>query len=137
MKKSRRVVIVLLTLLLAFGMTVAGWAEGSRESGEAKPVKLQMSHQMAASHSIHQTSLKFAELVKEKTGGAVTVEVFPSASLGTERENLEALKTGTLDMAIIAVEFYPAFVEEAGVFVLPFMYDNYEHQTRALEGEGR
>ncbi len=135
MKRSRNCVIVLLVLLLAFSVAIPGWTEGAKESGEAKTVTLQMSHQMAASHSIHQTSLKFAELVKEKTGGSVTVEVFPSASLGTERENLEALKTGTLDMAIIAVEFYPAFVEEAGVFVLPFMYDSYEHQTRALEGE--
>lgn len=96
---------------------------------------LQLSHQVAATHSINVTTEKFAELVKEKSGGAMEIEVFPSASLGTERENLEALQTGTLDMAIIAVEFYPSYVEEAGVFVLPYMYDSYEHQTEALKGE--
>lgn len=96
---------------------------------------LQLSHQMAATHSINVTAEKFAELVKEKSDGAMEIEVFPSASLGTERENLEALQTGTLDMAIIAVEFYPSYVEEAGVFVLPYIYDDYEHQTRVLKGK--
>jgi tripartite ATP-independent transporter DctP family solute receptor len=102
---------------------------------EGEVTTLQLSHQMAATHSIHQTTEKFAELVKEKSGGSMEIEIFPSASLGTERENLEALQTGTLDMAIIAVEFYPSFIEEAGVFVLPYIYDSYEHQTAALQGE--
>ncbi|WP_319563123.1 TRAP transporter substrate-binding protein [Marispirochaeta sp.] len=135
MNRTRSVLFVLTMLVLCFGLIVNGWSAGSQEGGEAKPVKLQLSHQMAATHSIHQTTLRFAELVEQKSGGAITVEVFPSASLGTERENLEALKVGTLDMAILAVEFYPAFVEEAGVFVLPFMYNSYEHQTRALHGD--
>jgi len=98
-------------------------------------VKLQMSHQMANTHSIHQTSLKFAELVQEKSNGTMEIEVFPSAALGTERENLEALQSGVLDMAIIAVEFYPSYVKEAGVFVLPFIYKDFDHQTAVLKGE--
>lgn len=98
-------------------------------------VKLQLSHQMANTHSIHETSLKFAELVNEKSNGEMEVEVFPSAALGTERENLEALQSGVLDMAIIAVEFYPSYVEEAGVFVLPYIYKDFDHQTAALKGE--
>lgn len=108
---------------------------GGTETPVESTVKLQLSHQMANTHSIHQTALEFARLVNEKSSGDMSVEVFPSAALGSERENLEALQSGVLDMAIIAVEFYPSYVEEAGVFVLPYIYDDFEHQTRVLKGE--
>lgn len=113
----------------------SGTTKNEETAYNGEVTKLQLSHQLAATHSINVTAEKFAELVKAKSAGAMEIEVFPSASLGTERENLEALQTGTLDMAIIAVEFYPSYVEEAGVFVLPYMYDSYEHQTAALKGE--
>jgi TRAP-type transport system periplasmic protein len=101
----------------------------------AQKFKLKMSHQMAATHTLNDTSKKFAELVKEKTKGNVEVEVFPSASLGSERENAEALKTGTLDLAIIAVEFYPSYVKESAVLILPYMYKDYDHLSRVLASE--
>lgn len=146
--KTKKVVSLLLLVVMAFGLLTGCLdtsstntetnGEGSKETkNETKGdvLTLQLSHQMAATHSINVTSEKFAELVKEKSEGSMEIEVFPSASLGTERENLEALQTGTLDMAIIAVEYYPSVVEEAGVFVLPYMYDGYDHLERALKGE--
>lgn len=150
MKKGKKTSL-LLALVMVLSVAFTGCLNTTntntpvKQEGEVVPEKettydgevlsLQLSHQMAATHSINVTAEKFAELVKEKSGGSMEIEVFPSASLGTERENLEALQTGTLDMAIIAVEFYPSYVEEAGVFVLPYMYDSYEHQTAALKGE--
>lgn len=113
--------------------------EVTEETGSKKSTgevtKLQLAHQMANTHSIHESVEKLAELVKEKSGGSMEIEIFPAAALGSERENLEALSTGVLDMAIIAVEFYPAYVEEAGVFVLPYVYDDYNHQKNVYNGE--
>lgn len=102
----------------------------------AKPITLSLSHQMAASHSINQTAEKFAELVAEKSNGEITVDVYPSATLGTETENLQALTNGTLDCAIIAAEFYANYVDEAGILCLPFMYDSYEDAYEKLHSEG-
>ncbi len=104
---------------------------------EAAPGKLvlRLGHQLPAKHSIHLSCEKFAELVKSKTDGNVEVKIFPSASLGSERENAEALKTGTLDMAVIAVEFYPAYVEESSLLVLPYIYNSYEHAYNVLQGD--
>ncbi len=98
-------------------------------------ITLTMSHQMATSHSIHTTSEKFAELVKEKSKGKMAIDVYPSATLGTETENLQALTNGTLDLGIIACEFYANYVDEAGIFCLPYMYDSYEDCYSKLNGE--
>lgn len=98
-------------------------------------VTLSMSHQMAASHSINLTSEEFARLVKEKSEGKIQVDVYPSATLGTETENLQALGNGTLDVAIIAAEFYANYIDEAGILCLPFMYDDHDDAYAKLHGE--
>ncbi|MFA9464770.1 MAG: TRAP transporter substrate-binding protein [Velocimicrobium sp.] len=98
-------------------------------------ITLTLSHQMAENHSINTTAEYFANLVKEKSKGKIAVDVYPSATLGTETENLQALTNGTLDMAIIACEFYANYVNEAGIFCLPYMYDSYDDCYDKLEGE--
>ena len=65
-----------------------------------------MSHQIAANHSINKTAEEFARLVAEKSEGKMKVDVYSAATLGTETENLQALTNGTLDLAVIAAEFY-------------------------------
>ena len=127
MKKSSK-------LLLSIGMAVAILA-GS-QSVFAADVTLRLSHQMAEEHSINQTALEFARLVDEKSGGSMAIDVFPTATLGTETENLQALTNGTLDMGIIAAEFYANYVPEAGILCLPYMYDSYDDCYEKLQGEG-
>jgi len=109
-------------------------AAGSYDDVEPE-VTLTMSHQMAASHSINATAEEFARLVKEKSEGKMAVDVYPSATLGTETENLQALGNGTLDVAIIAAEFYANYVDEAGILCLPFMYDSYDDAYEKLHSE--
>lgn len=116
--------------------TAAAKAETEAAAAEAEPeITLSLSHQMAASHTINQTSEEFARLVKEKSGGKMAVDVYPSATLGTETENLQALTNGTLDCAIIAAEFYANYVDEAGILCLPFMYDSYDDAQAKLHSE--
>ncbi len=103
-------------------------------SAEAE-ITLTLSHQMAESHSIHTTAQKFAQLVNEKSGGTMAVDVYASATLGTETENLQALTNGTLDMAVIAAEFYANYVDEAGILCLPYMYDSYDDCYEKLNSE--
>lgn len=116
--------------------TVAVGATETANYDDVEPeITLSLSHQMAATHSINQTAEKFAELVKEKSEGRIQVDVYPSATLGTETENLQALTNGTLDCAVIAAEFYANYVPEAGILCLPFMYDSYDDAYEKLQGE--
>ncbi len=107
-------------------------ADGGAFDDVKAEVVLTLSHQMAAEHSINQTALEFARLVKEKSEGTMEIDVYPSATLGTETENLQALTNGTLDCAIIAAEFYANYVDEAGILCLPFMYDSYDDAYNKL-----
>ena len=59
------------------------------------------------------------------------VDVYSAATLGTETENLQALTNGTLDLAVIAAEFYANYVDEAGCLCLPFVYSSYDTALRS------
>ena len=101
---------------------------------EIEPLKLQFSHQLAATHTIHTIGLKMNELMMEKSGGKMSVEIFEAATLGTERENAEALSAGTLDLASVAISFYASYVPEVAVLTLPYLFDSYDHCYNAYNG---
>ncbi|MCC8126626.1 MAG: TRAP transporter substrate-binding protein [Clostridiales bacterium] len=76
-----------------------------------------------------------ADRANELSGGKITINVFEGSSLGSEAQNLEALTAGTLDMAIIAVEFYVNSIPQVGALILPYMYEDYDQVQAVLEGE--
>ena len=77
----------------------------------------------------------FAKKVNELSNGKMTVDVFEGSSLGSEAQNLEALTAGTLDMAVIAVEFYVNSIPQLGALILPYVYEDYDQVQKVLESE--
>lgn len=77
----------------------------------------------------------FADTVNKLSNGKITVDVYEGSALGSEAQNLEALTAGTLDMAVIAVEFYVNSIPQVGALILPYMYDDYDQVQKVLEGE--
>ena len=115
-------------------LAVAALFSGGASAADQK-FSFKLSHQMAADHTLQLVALKFAELVKEKTNGNVTVKVFPSGALGAEKDNAAGLKSGLLDIGIVAVEQYPSFVPESAVLVLPYLYKDYDHVDKVLNSD--
>lgn len=102
-------------------------------SGEV--ITLNASHSLAESHPYHLGLVKFAELVDQKTGGAVKIDIFPNAQLGDERANIEDLQMGTLDIAVTSTGPLGNFAEDYLILDLPFLFTSYEHAHAVLDGE--
>jgi tripartite ATP-independent transporter DctP family solute receptor len=115
-------------------LAAAALFSGSAFAADQK-FTFKLSHQMAADHTLQLVALRFSELVKEKTNGNVMVKVFPSGALGAEKDNAAGLKSGLLDIGIVAVEQYPSFVPESAVLVLPYLYTDYDHVDRVLNSD--
>jgi len=78
---------------------------------------------------------EFARLIKEGTNGEVIVKVFPAGQLGKgERELLEGIQLGTIDMAVTATGPVSNFSENMGVVDLPFLFTGYDHVDKVLDG---
>lgn len=96
---------------------------------------LNVGHSVATDHGYHKGLEEFKRVVEEKTGGKVTVEIHPSSSLGSEREMIEALQLGTLDMCLAATSQLTNFVPEYSVFDLPFIFTSRQQAWDTLDGE--
>ncbi len=107
----RRILCVSLVLLLGAAAVPAR---------AAKQIKL--GHVAPPFHGQHQGLLKLAEVVKQETGGAWEVKVFPLGQLGGERSMAEQVQMGTLHMAAITTAVLSNFVPQAAALDLPFLW---------------
>ncbi len=78
---------------------------------------------------------RFGEVLEELSGGQMTLVQHPAAALGGEREMIEAVQIGTLDMVITSTGPVPNFVPETQVLDLPFLFRDYDHARGVLDGE--
>lgn len=108
--------------------------EGTESTG-GETIVLRASHSCATTHPYQLGLEKFAELVSEKTDGAVQIDIFHSAQLGDERANIEDLQMGTLDIAVTSTGPLGNFVSDYLILDLPFLFTSYEHAHAVLDGE--
>ena len=74
------------------------------------------------------------KLLKERSNGRLGVKVFPNGALGNERDTIEQLKIGGLDMMRINVAPLNNVVPETMVTALPFVFRSTEHMRSVLDG---
>lgn len=130
--------------LLIFGslaLALAGCSGDSTEvSGETNSngdaaYNLQVGHVVTTDHSYHLALEKFAEKVKEDSEGKINIEIFPSSQLGNERDLVEGLSMGTIDMALSNSGNLAAFTNSYQVFDLPFLFRDNAHAHAVLDSE--
>ena len=97
-------------------------------------MKLKAGHVLAPDHP-YQTGLeKFAEIVKARTNGEISIEVFHSSQLGNERDMIEGLQMGTLDISLVSTAPLMGFVKSFMVFDLPFIFPDNPTAHRVVDG---
>ena len=84
----------------------------------------------------HRGLLKAAELVKERTKGAVEIRVFPSSQLGGAREMGEGVQLGTLEAMIAPASFLGGFNPAVSIFDVPYIVPTDREKSRELR-EGK
>jgi len=77
----------------------------------------------------------FLKTLEELSDGAFTGEIAPSGQLGGERDMIEGLQIGSLDLVITSSGPLGNFVPEVYALDLPFLFRDYEHARATLDGE--
>lgn len=77
----------------------------------------------------------FEESLTGALGDQFTFRHFPSSGLGGEREVVEGVQLGTVEMTIVSTGTLSNFVPESGVFDVPFLFDSLDHARGVLDGE--
>lgn len=79
---------------------------------------------------------KFAELLAEKTGGEITLQMFHGGTLGSQPDAIEQVRIGGLEVGNFNLGPIGPIAPEANVVSLPFIFKDVPHMFRVLEGEG-
>ena len=77
----------------------------------------------------------FEESLTASLGDQFSFRHFPSSGLGGEREVLEGLQLGTVEMTIASDGTLTNFVPEVGVLGIPFLLRDMDHARTVLDGE--
>ena len=97
--------------------------------------QLKFAHTMSSSDTMHQGVLKFAELVKAKTNGALEITVYPSGQLGNDSQIIQGARMGSIDLAMTGNPFHTTFEPSLNVLDLPYLFRDFSHVYRVLDGE--
>lgn len=101
----------------------------------AAPVTLKLAHVVSATAPYHIGAMELAKLVDQKTKGQVKVEIFPGGQLGKgERECIEGLQIGTIDLVVTSTGPVGGFVPQMLVVDLPFLFRDNSHVDKVLDG---
>ncbi|MDE0122216.1 MAG: TRAP transporter substrate-binding protein DctP, partial [bacterium] len=97
-------------------------------------ITINIGHSGAPDGYADVAAVKFKELVEEGSGGQITVEVFPSSQIGSERELVEGAQLGSIDAGVVFAGILESFVPEMGVVNLPFLFDGQDHVNAVFDG---
>jgi len=98
-------------------------------------VVLRLSHSMAAGPTaLHALGDTFRRLAEAATGGAVEVRVFPSGTLGQEREVVQQLQEGLVDFMVSGTAIWGSVAPKLQVFDFPFLWRDWAHVHGVVDG---
>lgn len=101
----------------------------------AQAETLRLAHGLADNHPVHKAMVRFAELAQQKTKGEIEIKIFPNGTLGGERETLEQVQNGVLEMTKASASPLETFSPEYKVFNLPFVFRDKAHFFKVLDGQ--
>ncbi|TIO75146.1 MAG: TRAP transporter substrate-binding protein [Mesorhizobium sp.] len=74
------------------------------------------------------------ELIKQRTNGRYSIEVYHSAQLGEEKDTIEQTQTGVIDLNRVSMGPFNGIVPETAVPSLPYMFRSVEHMRHVMDG---
>jgi tripartite ATP-independent transporter DctP family solute receptor len=138
-----------LLMVMSFSLVLAGCggsekpaasssASGSPASGSpaanGEKITLRLAHHLAIDSTQNKALLKIKEEVESKTNGRVELQIFPASQMGSQREVIEGVKIGTIDMGLGDHGYLQSYVPEYGLFDLPYLFRDVEHTAKVLNG---
>lgn len=118
--------------------TKAAAAESTSAAGTTPTydtVTLKLSHHNAVDQPIHEALTEWADMLKEKSDGAITIDIYPAASLYNSSDAEDAVKLGTLDMCLGDTSQLSNSMSAYTLTCLPFLFDSYDTAGEVLYGD--
>lgn len=107
----------------------------SQNTGSSDSIVIKVAHGATEDHSTHIGWLKFKEVVEEKSGGTMTVEIYPNQQLGGDSEVVQGTQLGNITAGHSSTSPVASFASEFYVLDAPYMFNSREEVYEMLDGE--
>jgi tripartite ATP-independent transporter DctP family solute receptor len=131
----KRLTNILMAVAVLFAMTGIAFAGGSADTaGGTKKYEINFAIHTNQGTNEYFSIERFKQAVEKGSNGNIQIHLFPGASLGTEMENLEQIKTGEVQMSIFGDNLTSQLAPEFDPTVTPFVYPNVEEVYKTWNG---
>ena len=113
---------------------VAAVAVAAVGLAQAQTRTIKFANQNAKGHPILLGMERFGELVDQKSGGKLKVQVFPGGALGSDQANVSSLQGGTLEMASMNSGIFASLVKDFAIYDFPFLFGNPREADAVVDG---
>lgn len=153
---KKRILAVILTIGMMFSLAACSGGKGASSNNNAAPesnkpaesadtskeqkesnesFELVIGHIVDEENTWHKASLKFKEIVEEKSQGRIKVTIYPNSTLGSEVDMLQSMLNGGGVDIVFTGETMQTYAEELGIIGMPYAITSPEHLKAVVEGE--
>jgi tripartite ATP-independent transporter DctP family solute receptor len=105
-------------------------------ASESAPKIIKMAHVVSETHPVHAAMIDYIKnAIEEGTKGSIIVEIYPNGQLGGDRQAIEAVQLGTIQMTTTAAAVLSGFEPQFALLDFPFIFKDKPSAYRALDGE--
>lgn len=122
-----------MSLFKKFSMTAAAICLGS--AAFAQDLTVRLGHVTQTSHPFHIGAQMYADKVAELSDGAIEIQIYPARQLGDDRQLLEGIQLGTVDMAVISSAIFGGATPLMDALQLPFLITDYDQLATAFTSD--
>ena len=122
---------ILFALIVCVGIGSFGFAASASAKGK---ILLNFAHHSATGTGNDLDSQKFIDSLTQMVGDQVEVRYFPAGQIGDQRELIEQVKLGSLEMCLANPPLLSNMAPKFGVMDLPYMFDDLDHIDRVVNG---
>ena len=91
---------------------------------------IRLAHDAPLTTPHHEACENIKAALEERSGGAITVEVYPNQQLGTASEMIESQQMNTVEMVLLPTSKYGGFYPTLNIMVMPFLFPTLESSLK-------
>jgi len=122
----RRGFVLVVAMLAILGLVGAA---------HAGTLKMKGAHYFNDDHAWNKGFLKFRDVIRARTNGALDLEIYNRGVLGSEKDYIQNMMQGALDVSTVSTASAGGFAKELTFLDLMFIWKDYQHWERAMDGE--
>ena len=146
-KKLSRILSLAMCAAVILTLAACGGSGGSGDSGtsgsgdsgsgdgQVQSRTLKLSHHCTEGDSNDILFNKFAELVEQKTNGEIVIDIYANGQLYGQKEALEALKLGTLDLGMSDTALWANYDPACAILDMPYIFKSREHAIKVASSD--